>query len=153
MPSSPYYRVDGDQIIERRDLEAIPEHKRHLWRPEVIEGEGPIAITVVEADRVRVVRSYPAVVADDVRAEAQRRIIALTGATSLDGCLIKQLNALMRGTELVNKRASGGTLTAEEEAEAAALQAMADAVKAIRAASNAMESNPPSDYASDERWP
>jgi len=91
--------------------------------------------------------------ADDVRAEAQRRIVLLTGAASLDACLIKQLNASMRATELVNIKASGGTLTAEQDAEAAALQAFADAIKAIRAASNAMEASPPVDYASDARWP
>lgn len=91
--------------------------------------------------------------ADDVRAEAQRRIVAMTGASSLDGCLVKQLNAAMRATELVNKRALGITLTPEEEAEAAALQALADQVKAIRAASNAMEGTPPADFADDRRWP
>lgn len=55
----PYYRVEGDQIIERRVMESIPPHKAHLWRPEVIEGSGPIENKVVEADRVRVVRSHP----------------------------------------------------------------------------------------------
>ena len=91
--------------------------------------------------------------ADDVRAEAQRRIMLLAGAASLDACLIKQLNASMRATELVDIKASGGTLTPEQQAEATALHAFADAIKAIRAASNAMEASPPVDYASDARWP
>lgn len=94
----------------------------------------------------------PAPTADDVRAEAQRRIIALTGATDLNGCLVRQMNALMRGTEIANKRAMGLELTPGEIAEAGALQAMADAIKAIRAASNMLEAEPPTDYADDGYW-
>ena len=95
----------------------------------------------------------PVVTADDVRAEAQRRIVSLTGAADLTSCLIKQLNANMRANELNDKRVSGGSLTAGEETEAAALRALADAIKAIRAASNAMEDTPPADYAANNRWP
>lgn len=91
--------------------------------------------------------------ADDVRAEAQRRIVELVGARDLNGCLVKQLNMQMRATELTSKRALGQELTADELAEAARLQAAADAIKAIRAASNAMEAAPPDDYASNGRWP
>ncbi len=94
----------------------------------------------------------PLPTANDVRAEAQRRIIRLVGATDITGCLIKQLNASMRATELTNKIATGGTLTTDEAAEAAALKGLADAIKAIRAASNAMEAEPPADYAADGRW-
>lgn len=95
----------------------------------------------------------PLVTADDIRAEAQRRIIALTGASDLDTCMIRQLNALMRAAELTNKRVAGLALTDDEEEEAAALQALADAIKAIRAASNAMEASPPDDYLDAARWP
>lgn len=91
--------------------------------------------------------------AADVRAEAQRRIMALVGAATLDACFVKQLNALMRATELANMRAAGGVWTTAEAAEAAALQGMADAIKAIRAESNTMEASPPDDYLSDNRWP
>ena len=52
-----YARIDGDAIIERRVIETIPPHKAHLWRPVVYEGSGPLAATVIEPDRVRVVRS------------------------------------------------------------------------------------------------
>lgn len=95
----------------------------------------------------------PPPTAADVRGEAQRRIIAATGATDMTSCLTKQLNAQMRAAELINKKADGGTLTEAEAAEAAALQAFADTIKAIRASSNAMEADPPSDYADDARWP
>jgi hypothetical protein len=87
-----------------------------------------------------------------VRAEAQRRIIALTGGGDLQSCIIKQLNAQMRATELVNKRALGDVLSSEELAEAAALQALADGIKRIRARSNELEADPPSDYADDSHW-
>jgi hypothetical protein len=93
------------------------------------------------------------ITADHVRAEAQRRIIVLTGATDLSRCFARQLNASMRATELVNKKALGAIWTPDEAAEAAALQAFADAIKAIRAASNAMEPSPPADYTDDTHWP
>lgn len=98
------------------------------------------------------VSAQAVVTADMVRAEAQRRIIALTRASDLQSCIIKQLNAQMRATELVNKRALGGMLSGEEVSEAAALQSLADGIKAIRARSNALEADPPADYADDSHW-
>ena len=94
----------------------------------------------------------PALTADDVRKEAQRRIIALSGANNLMSCIIKQLNALMRATELADIKTSR-KLTSEESAESDALRRLATVIKAVRAASNAMESGPPDDYLSDDRWP
>jgi len=90
-----------------------------------------------------------------VKAEAQRRIVALTGKVALIDCMIKQSNANMRANELNDKRVSGGTLTAEEEAEATALRNLAIAIKAIRRASNAVELlDPiPLDYTADGYWP
>lgn len=89
-----------------------------------------------------------------VKAEAQRRIVALTGASDLTGCFIKQFNANMRANELNDKRLSGGTLTAAEESEAQALRDLASAIKAIRAKSNAIEamSPIPVDYDKDIYW-
>ena len=89
-----------------------------------------------------------------VKAEAQRRIIALTGQTDLIACMIKQSNANMRANELTDKRVSGGTLTAEEELEAPALRNLATALKAIRAASNVIEAMDPIplDYCADTYW-
>lgn len=91
--------------------------------------------------------------AADVRAEAQRRIIEAIGARDMTHCITKQLNGLMRAAELNNKIAQGPALTAEETAEAAALQYMADSVKAIRAVSNEMEEAPPEDFAHNDYWP
>lgn len=89
-----------------------------------------------------------------IKEEAQRRIIGLVGASDLQNCLIKQLNAQMRATELVNKRALGAELTEAETAEAGALQALAAAIKSIRAASDALEAlDPiPEDYRDDAHW-
>lgn len=89
----------------------------------------------------------------DVKEEAQRRIIKLTGATDMTGCLIKQLNAEMRATRLTYKQAMNQPLTPEEEAEVKALQDMADMVIAIRAASDVIEKDPPLEVENDPRWP
>lgn len=90
-----------------------------------------------------------------VKAEAQRRIIALTGKATLQDCMIKQFNALMRAGQLTDKRVSGEALLAEEETEAILLRGLADKVAAIRAASNAVEAlaTIPLDYAADKHWP
>ena len=90
----------------------------------------------------------PPTTIEDIKNEAQRRIIALVGAPTLDRCFAKQLNALMRASELNAKE----TWTPAEEAEAAQLQAMADAIKAIRAKSNDLELTLPSDFYNDSHW-
>lgn len=90
----------------------------------------------------------------DIKDEAQRRIIALSGATSLNDCIVKQLNASMRASELINKKAEGGTLTTEEQVEEAALKALADGIKLIRAKSNEIEAMTPrpADYTNNSLW-
>ena len=89
-----------------------------------------------------------------VKQECQRRIIALTGAIDIIGCMLKQSNANMRANELNDKRIGGGVLTEAEAGEAAALRNLAVAIKALRAKSNEIETlDPiPIDYASDARW-
>ena len=101
-------------------------------------------------DDVRLLRSRAA-----VKLEAQRRIIALTGKNTLQDCMIKQFNALMRAGQLTDKRVNGEALTAGEETEADALRALADRVKAIRAASDTIEvmSPIPADYTDNRWWP
>lgn len=96
----------------------------------------------------------PALTADNVRAEAQRRIIELMGARDLEHCLIKQLNANMRANQLNDKRVSGVALTAEEDAEATLLRNMAAAIQSLRAKSNILEAQSPipADYADDSWW-
>ncbi len=105
-------------------------------------------------DAVLAAHAHDRVTPADVKEEAQRRIIALTGASTLEACLIKQLNASMRAIELNDKRTSGATLNDTEAAEAAALRALATAIKAVRSASNVLEAmrTIPADYASDKYW-
>jgi hypothetical protein len=138
-------RIDNNAVAEIRNLQLddVPEHKRSIWRPVVYEGEGPNTETIIEANQVRIVRSTPAPTAADVRAEAQRRIVILVGATDIMSCLIKQLNDIMHSRDL----------TAEEAAEATALRSLATQIKAIRAASNVLEPNPPADFADTKYWP
>lgn len=91
-----------------------------------------------------------------VRNEAQRRIVELFGADDLIDCLIKQSNTLARATELTQVKFRAG-LDTEQQAEAAALQAKFDQVKAIRSASNVIEGDDPipagEALRNDPRWP
>ena len=90
--------------------------------------------------------------ADDIRREAQRRIIVLVGARDFDDCVVKQLNATMRAVFLTDKRLNGGTLTPTEEAEAQALRNLKAAIDGIRDKSNALEATLPIDYQNDTYW-
>lgn len=142
-----YARVEGETIIERREIAVIPPHKAHLWRPVVYEGDGPLSDIHVEADRVLVVRTAPPITAAHVKAEASRRITARYPAW-------KQTNMLARGVELQNWRLNG-SWTEAETAEAKALDAAWTWVRATRAASDEIETMQPipADYADDARWP
>ncbi len=117
-----------------------PDGPRDSW---IISG-GQVVADPAKAAALRVPK---------IKEEAQRRIVVLTGASDIVGCLIKQHNAQMRATELTLIQAQGGTWTAEQAAEAAALQSLALQIKAIRAASNVLEPNPPQDYTDDKYWP
>jgi hypothetical protein len=163
-------RIDGTSITEVRhdiSLDDVPEHKRKIWK--TIEGDAPshdqrvetLSGPVLQIEQNRVLRVWTIKprprdeVLAQVRAEAQRRIIAMMAARDFEHCILKQLNANMRANELNDKRTSGYTLTAEEEAEAALLRAMAAAIKAVREASNILEAMEtiPSDFDADSRWP
>jgi urease gamma subunit len=52
-------RVVEGVIVEKRNLSLsdVPEHKRSLWLDVVEEGSGPLFEDIIEADRVRTVRS------------------------------------------------------------------------------------------------
>lgn len=88
----------------------------------------------------------------NVRDEAQRRIIALVGATDLNDCLIKQLNANALAGQLNDFRFSRA-LTPQEEATATALRNMFATIQEIRAASNKFGDKIPQDYRDDKFWP
>ncbi len=162
-------RIDNGQVAEYRDditLQDVPPHKQDQWLP-VVDTKpaydasiqyltGPVV--AVNAG-VNVTRTWTVVdktiTAAMVKDEAQRRIIVRTGAPDLTICLTKQLNALMRATELNNIKLDNGVWTAEEAAEAAVLKQLADDIKLIRAKSDEIEamSPIPLDYAvNDSYW-
>jgi len=163
-----YAVMDGGAIVgwrEIADWDGYPIHKRvsldekgdggPVLRPVVTEGAGPSEQVVIEPTQVRIVRSTPAVVitAAHIKAEAQLRILAITGAPDLTSGIIKQLNANMRANELNDYRHTR-PLTTEEQAEAAALRGLATAIKAVRTRSNEIEAMTPipTDYTADSLW-
>lgn len=105
---------------------------------------------IIDGLTVEIVPTPPT--ADDVRAEASRRIQALVGARSAEHLQIVVANASREAIRLLRIKTERAQ-TVDEAARAAALEAEDAAIEAIRAASNAMEVDPPMDYASDERWP
>ena len=109
-----------------------------------------------EVELADVLRPYglrgPLITADDVRAEAQRRIVLLVGATDITSCLIKQLNANMRANELNDIR-HDRELTEQEQTEAIYLRDLAEKIKSIRASSNAFPNPIPADYRDNKFWP
>lgn len=115
---------------------------------------GAVTVRVLSAEEEAAVRARrrARITADSVRAEAQRRIVGLVGVADLTSCIVKQLNANMRANELNDIR-HDREWTTLEEAEASALRSLADKIKAIRAASNLLEPNPPEDYAANYHWP
>lgn len=140
--------------------DGAPQHdpRTHHATVEWVEGvaevptsDGPALLPVLRA--VYTIEPLP-ITRERIKAEAQRRIISLTGAADIQSCLIKQLNANMRANELNDKRVSGGVLTQEEETEASSLRYLAFAIKHIRSRSNEIEAlDPlPSNFASDEWW-
>lgn len=101
----------------------------------------------------------PAPTADDVRAEASRRMQALVGARNADHLAIIVANGTREQGRLQAIRTGiPGVIAPREWTEAEAtrageLWAFDAAIEAIRAASNVMEPDPPTDYTSDARWP
>lgn len=91
------------------------------------------------------------VTAADVRIEAQRRLLTLTGARDPMHLDIVIANTTRESVRLMRKGEAGWS--EREAARAAELAALDEAIEAIRAASNAMEGSPPADYQSDARWP
>ena len=97
----------------------------------------------------------PTVNADDIRAEASRRMIALLGARDVKHLEVIITNGLREAARLLQKEVGGVALTPEEAARKAALSQVDAAIEAIRTASNVLEamSPIPADYAADSRWP
>lgn len=95
----------------------------------------------------------PAPTAEDVRAEASRRMQVLVGARDEKHLDQTQAKAHEEAIALLDMKTSGVVLTAGQEARIAELRQVRAAFEAIRAASNAMEVSPPHDFAEDRHWP
>lgn len=94
--------------------------------------------------------------ASDVRAEASRRMMLMVGARDTDHLD----DILSNGAREAIRLIKGRLLTTgiekwsdEDEARAAELVNFDLMIDAIRAASNAIEDDPPIDYADDKHWP
>jgi hypothetical protein len=125
-----------------------PDAERH--GPYLIGGMEVWADAVGGAPSLEQVAAFllPPPDAADVKGEASWRIAQRFPSW-------KQANMTARGVELTFKLAQGNALAPEETAEIAALQAAWDWIKAVRAASDALEAlDPiPADFADDARWP
>jgi len=101
----------------------------------------------------------PVVRAGDVRAEASRRMQTLFGARDADHLGVLISNAQREAARLHTLRlgipglVTGREWTADEAKRASELYAADAAIEAIRAASNAMEPDPPADFRDNARWP
>lgn len=140
--------IDGE-VIEIATNTAIPRGSR-MWA----EYEAWVA-----AGNVPDPAAPKSVTAYDVKYEAQRRIIALTGKTNLIDCMIKQSNANMRANKLNDKRllaieTGSAPLTQSEVDEAEALRNFNLMIEHIREKSNEIEAMVPipADFAQDSYW-
>lgn len=89
-------------------------------------------------------RKGAATVTKQIKAEAHRRILALVPEW-------RQRNLLAQAVLLSEK--GRGTWTTEEQGAWDAGQSLWTQIAMIRAASDALEANPPDDFLADEHWP
>lgn len=162
-----YALVENNQIVKTKDflsLDVVPEHKRSWYRPVIEEKParsqlemltGPVV--TIEADRVvkrwSLVRRPLADQKEQVKDECQRRILVCLAVNDVIPCILKQLNALMRSVKLTDVK-HAREWTAQEAAEAAALESLSTEIERLRAKSNALEAMDPIplDYADNKWW-
>lgn len=94
----------------------------------------------------------PPLGAEDVRAEASRRMQLLVGARDARHLEIIIANGTREAVRLLRLK-DERPWTESEAARAAGLAAVDQAIEAIRAASNLLEPAPPVDYRDDGHWP
>lgn len=161
-------RLEDGVVKEVRNLAItdVPAHKRGQWREvvdtppvhdpklSVLRKTGWLVTDTSVAVIYETVPHAREIVVLEVKAEAQRRIVALTGATDIVAAIIKQLNALMRSTKLVNAKAEGKPLSDAQKAEATQLEAFSDAIELIRRRSNELEAMDPipNDFTDNKWW-
>lgn len=91
------------------------------------------------------------VTADDVRAECARRMCIVVGARSVADLAVKLSNALRETARLQDVRLDRAW-TPEEAGRAAVLRAGDAEIERLRVRSNALEPDPPVDFADDRHW-
>ena len=135
-----------------RAVVAHPEFAKHWYVGGIL-----VAGAETAADALRMVDEAAAgadnilVTADDVRAEAARRMQAMLGARDQHHLDLILANGTREALRLLRV---GTTNWSPQEAQRAAALDQADlAIEAIRAASNALEQAPPDDYVDDRHWP
>lgn len=161
-----HHRIDNGCIGDERWIDPLtnPDYSADSYAPLIDDGPPVYDRTRATCTRTlalvdgQVVASYTVtqrpVTADDVRAEASRRMQALVGARDADHLAIIISNGTREAVDLQNRRLISGTpWTVAETRRAAELKRMSGAIDAIRAASNAIEGNPPADYDNDGYWP
>lgn len=146
------YHIGGKIVAWHRGGQDAPKGSYPGAARRVIDDAAFLAVAPDADGVVRLPAALLAVSADDVRAEASRRMQALVGARDAHHLEIIIANGTREAVRLL--RLAGERAWTPEEAMRAALLEQLDAgIEAIRAASNAMESDPPTDYAADNRWP
>lgn len=133
----------------------VPDYRGETWwrghaEPvTVIQVGDPAALGLVATEPPA---PYVPPSADDVRAEASRRMQVLVGARDAAHLEIIIANGTREAVRLLRTQAERAW-TPEEAARAATLEQLDAAIEAIRAASNALEPVPPADYADNKHWP
>jgi hypothetical protein len=139
------------EVLPERD--ALPGRYHPEFIGSLIEIPGDVAVGWYCVDGEWRDRLPPGPIsADDIRAEASRRLQRLLGARDgahLDIIIANGTREAVRLLRLAAER----PWTDYEAQRAAELQQVDAAIEAIRAASNAMEADPPKDYTSSLRWP
>lgn len=112
--------------------------------------QGRLPLAVLGMDDLTGYRVDYVLTADDVRAEASRRMQAVFGARDAAHLEIIIANANREAIRLLRKGAD--RWTPDEAKRAAGLEGADQIVETIRAASNRIEHDVPPDYADDRHW-
>lgn len=173
-------RVEAGQVVELRtgDIQDVPVHKRTNWRT-VVEVAPPavntelstvlrdgytLSDTIVTEKWVVLARS-PEEQKTGVQREAYRRIalqlnltqapIELMPQVLFQQLVLRQLNALMRAVDLLDKKAGGTALTAQEQAVLDQTTTSARRIRQIITAGDAIENTVPipANFKNNSLWP
>ncbi|MBU1211356.1 MAG: hypothetical protein KJ587_08800 [Alphaproteobacteria bacterium] len=109
-----------------------------------------VALPADESGETWLPEAYRSATADDVRAEAGRRMQAMVGARDAAHLQVIIANASREAIRLL--KLGAGNWTSEQALRVFELETVDAGIEHIRSRSNAMEGAPPADYTDDERW-